>query len=219
MRSSSLDILVALADQVHELVGHARTRMLGNATHVRLAQVARLLLAFIFILNGLNWWWKVLPYPSASDPPLGHTPPFVQAMIDTGFMFAGIKVAELVIGLMLLVNRWVPLALIVAFPVSVGIWSVDFFLIAGSLRAQVFGWSVLALNTYLLLAYLRYFAPILATHATAWQAEADDVNSRPFSGGIVGSKPAVGVLGLIAVVLGMITSVWLVAMVVQQLAR
>ena len=185
----------------------------------RLAQVARLLLGFIYVLNGLNWWWKLLPYPSLLDPPLSNTPPFVQAMIDTGFMFDGTKVVEVVTGLMLLANVWVPLALLVALPVTVGIWSVDFFLISKSLRAQVFGWSVLTLNTYLLLVYIRYFTPMLVARATPSPSVADGARAMSGAGGAVGRKQALMVLGLVAVALGAIASFWLIVMAVRQLAR
>jgi len=180
----------------------------------RLTQIARLLLAFEYILNGLNWWWKILPFPSVSDPPLTRTPPFVQAMIDTGFMFAGTKAVEVVTGAMLLANRWVPLALVVAFPVTVGIWSVDFFLISHSLRAQLLGWSVLMLNTYLLFAYIRYFLPMLVARASPLGPQ---VGSQ--SGALVGWEQAITVLGILAVALGGVTSGWLIVMVAQQLAR
>jgi len=185
----------------------------------RLTQMARLLLAFEYILNGLNWWWKVLPFPSVSDPPLSQTPPFVQAMIDTGFMFSGTKAVEVVTGLLLLANRWVPLALVVAFPVTVGIWSVDFFLISTSLRAQVLGWSVLMLNTYLLFAYISYFLPMLVARATPWTAEIDDASAQSGAGGPLRRNQALMVLGFVAVVLGGVTCGWLVVMVAQQFAR
>jgi len=185
----------------------------------RLTQVARLLLAFEYILNGLNWWWKVLPYPSMSDPPLGQTPPFVQAMIDTGFMFQGTKAVEVVTGLMLLANLWVPLAVVVAFPVTVGIWSVDFFLISKSLRAQLLGWSVLTLNAYLLFAYIRYFVPMLVARATPWVAQVDGARTMSSVAGSSWPKGVLMILGIVAVALGGITSGWLIVMVVQQFAR
>src|SRR5262245_44713279 len=173
----------------------------------RLTQAARLLLAFEYVLNGLNWWWKVLPYPSAADPPLPQTPAFVQAMIDTGFMFSGTKAVEVVTGLMLLANLWVPLALVVAFPVTVGIWSVDFFLISSSLRAQLLGWSVLTLNSYLLFAYIGHFRPMLVARATPWVAESDGAGTMSSVDGALGwRRAALMIGGVVAVVLGGITS-------------
>ncbi len=178
---------------------------------VWLTHAARLLFGFDFLLNGINWWWKLLPYPSVWDPPLRQTPPFVQAMIDTGFMFDGIKVVEVVVGLLLLANRWVPLALVVAFPVTVAIWSVDFFLISMNVRAQVMGWSALALNTFLLFAYLNCYAPMLVSQATPSIPHNGLVQDRT-----IRSKGLLLALGFVAIALGLAVNAWLIVMVIQQ---
>jgi len=183
----------------------------------RLAQAARLLLGLEYVVNGLNWWWKILPFPSVSDPPLKNTPPFVQAMIDTDFMFAGTKVIEVVTGVMLLADLWVPLALVVAFPVTVGIWSVDFLLIPGLIRAQVLGWSVLLLNAFLLLAYLSCYRPMLVAKAKPFGRV--DVLPKPRQArGESLRKGGLAVLGIASVVLGVLANGWCVVMIVQRFA-
>lgn len=126
---------------------------------VRLVHAVRILFGFNFLLNGLNWWWKILPYPTIGDPPGG--PPFVQAMIDTGFLFDGIKLVEVVTGIAILANRYVPLALVVAFPVTVAAWAVDVGLLGHNVRAQVMGWAVLSMNGFLMLAYFEAYRPML----------------------------------------------------------
>jgi hypothetical protein len=130
----------------------------------KLVQAVRILFGVSFLLNGINWWWKILPYPTIGDPPGG--PAFVQAMIDTGFLFDGIKAIEVVAGVALLANRFVPLALAIAFPVTVAAWAVDIGLLGHSLRAQVMGWAVLAMNGFLMLAYLDAYRPMLLSRAT-----------------------------------------------------
>jgi hypothetical protein len=127
----------------------------------KLAVLSRYLFGFSFFINGINWWWKILPYPTRYDPPNIHTPHFVQAMIDTGFLFAGIKVVEVITGAALLANLYVALALVVAFPVTVAAWAVDVGLLGSSVRAQVLGWSVLLMNAFLLLAYIDSYLPML----------------------------------------------------------
>lgn len=130
----------------------------------RLVHAVRVLFGVNFLLNGINWWWKILPYPSIGDPPGG--PPFVQAMIDTGFLFDGIKVVEVVTGLAILANRYVPLALAVALPVTVAAWAVDIGLLGQSLRAQIMGWAVLTMNGFLMLAYFSSYRSMLESKAT-----------------------------------------------------
>jgi hypothetical protein len=134
---------------------------------VHLATTARFLFGFAFFINGVNWWWKVLPYPTIGDAPSANTPAFVQAMIDTGFLFDAIKVVEVIAGVALLANVYVPLALVVAFPVSVAVWAVDIGMLGQNLRAQVMGWAILLLNGFLLLAYIDRYLPMLAMRAPA----------------------------------------------------
>ena len=129
----------------------------------KLVHAVRLLFGLNFLLNGINWWWKILPYPTIGDPPGG--PPFVQAMIETGFLFGGIKVIEAVTAVAILANRFVPLALVVALPVTIAAWAVDVGLLGHSLRAQVMGWAVLAMNGFLMLAYFEAYRSVLAIRA------------------------------------------------------
>jgi hypothetical protein len=139
----------------------------GGADRIlfRLAHGARVFFGFILFVNGLNWWWKFLPYPSIHDQMLPHTPPFVQAMLNTGFMFDFVRILELAVGAGLLINCWVPLLVVVVFPLSLGIWAVDVFLIATSLRANVMGWAVFVLNGFLLASYFDSYLPMLVRTA------------------------------------------------------
>src|SRR5579871_1687061 len=135
----------------------------------KLAVLTRYLLGFDFFVNGVNWWWKILPYPALNDPPDAHTPHFVQAMIDSGFLFGAIKGVEVIAGLALLTNRFVPLALVIAFPVTVAAWAVDVGLLTESFRAQVMGWSLFTMNAFLMVAYLDSYRALLHAHATPGQ--------------------------------------------------
>lgn len=129
-----------------------------------LIHAVRILFGVNFLLNGFNWWWKILPYPTIGDPPGG--PAFVQAMIDTGFLFDGIKAVEVITGVAVLANRFVPLALAVAFPVTIAAWAVDVGLLGHSIRAQLMGWAVLTMNGFLMLAYLDVYRPMLVRRTT-----------------------------------------------------
>jgi hypothetical protein len=145
------------------------------------ANVPRLLLGFSFLINGVNWWWKILPYPSVLDLPLASTPHFVQAMIDTGFLFDAIKVVEVITGIMFLANPFVPLALVIAFPVAVAIWAVDIGLLGMNLRAEVMGWSVLLLNAFLLFAYLESYKGLFAGRVmpgSYWSVRSQSENAK-----------------------------------------
>lgn len=139
----------------------------------KLVHAVRILFGVNFLLNGINWWWKILPYPTIGDPPGG--PAFVQAMIDTGFLFDGIKAVEVFTGVVILANRFVPLALAVAFPVTIAAWAVDVGLLGHSIRAQLMGWAVLTMNGFLMLAYLDVYRPMLLRRATPGLPSGSDV--------------------------------------------
>jgi hypothetical protein len=141
---------------------------MSEGAYTRLVTLVRWLLGLDLIVNGLNWWVKlVTPYPSISDfadkPP---PPDFIGAMIATGFVFHVVKATELVAGIALLANRCVPLALVALLPISVNVFLVDWFL-AHRLRANVMGTGELLMNVALMLAYLEYYRPLLQARSSA----------------------------------------------------
>ena len=102
----------------------ASERILGFAL-----PTIRILLGLVCFANGFNWFFKIItPYPSMSDfvhfmPP----PDIVGALIENGILFHLVKVVELVAGIALLTNRFVPLALVVSMSVTVIVFIVDVF--------------------------------------------------------------------------------------------
>jgi putative oxidoreductase len=76
------------------------------------ATIARYLLGFIFTLFGLNGFLHFLPM--GSPPPLAAQ--FFGAMVQSHYM-AVVFALQLVCGLMLLANRYVPLALTILGPI------------------------------------------------------------------------------------------------------
>lgn len=143
----------------------------------------RLLLAVQYLMNGGNWWFKMLPFPNINDPTTGPTKhPVVFAMIDTGWMFQLAKATELLTGLALLFNVFVPVMLVVSMPVAVTTFLIDAFIFdyivgwfAGTVTTHVvvakvldlifFGGVVLAMQAYLMFAYLDCYKPMLVLRA------------------------------------------------------
>src|SRR4051812_8893717 len=70
-----------------------------------------------FLYNGLNYYIRFFPQPTGSSP-LSHE--LIAALTDTG-LFAVVKAIEVAVGLALLANRFVPLAVVAAFPISISI--------------------------------------------------------------------------------------------------
>jgi uncharacterized membrane protein YphA (DoxX/SURF4 family) len=78
--------------------------------------VARILLGLIFVFFGLNAFLHFLPSP----PPPGVAGQFVGAVFVSHY-YVAIFVLQVIGGVLLLANRYVPLALIILAPIIVNI--------------------------------------------------------------------------------------------------
>jgi putative oxidoreductase len=173
----------------------------------RLVTAVRLLLGAEFFINGLNWWVKLItPYPSISDA--GHLPKgdFVAAMIDTGILFHVVKTAELAAGIGLLGNWFVPLALVVVFPVTVNVFIVDAFL-HHRLRAFIMGSGAMLMNSFLMLAYLGHYRSMLRLRGVV-----DELNINAPGSSLRLTR---SILSVLAVMVGTVMVAWVVIMIVQ----
>ena len=81
-----------------------------------LNKVSRFLLGLIFLVFGLNGFLNFIPMP----PPSGVAAQFMGAMFVTNYL-AFIFAIQLIAGVLLLINRFVPLALTLLAPVIVNI--------------------------------------------------------------------------------------------------
>ncbi|MCW3838288.1 DoxX family membrane protein [Sphingomonas canadensis] len=189
----------------------------------RATQAVRLMLGFAYLVNGLNWFVKIItPYPSISDfvdymPP----PDIVGALIENGIMFHLAKGIEVVTGIALLANRFVPLSLVVAMTVTVPVFITDVFKPEWKLRAFLMGSGSLVMNVYLLFAYFDHFRPMMALKA-APNLHPD--RPQPAEGGAAAdllgalARPAMLALAPIALAMGLAMTVWLSTMIVQHAA-
>lgn len=74
-----------------------------------------------FVLHGLNHWMHFFPQPPGSSPLAAE---LIGALIHSG-LFTLVKAMEVVTGLMMLVNRLVPLAIVLATPIGISIAFMD----------------------------------------------------------------------------------------------
>ncbi|MBX3160518.1 MAG: DoxX family protein [Deltaproteobacteria bacterium] len=127
---------------------------------MRILHVARILLGLGFVVFATNYF---LPFLPAQDPPPAEALPFIGAFATSGFLTL-VKVIELGAGLLLLSNRFVPLALALLAPIIVGITGFHVLLApAGTPIAIVF----LVLELVLAWGYRRAFAPMLRARVAA----------------------------------------------------
>jgi hypothetical protein len=136
----------------------------------KLPTVARYLLGLAFFVFGLNGFLHFIPQPPISGPPAN----FAGAMIATGYLFQLVKGTEVVVGLLLLSNRYVPLALTLLAPVLVNIVAFHVFLEPAALALPL---VLLALELYLARSYRDAFAPML--HAQNAPHTSPPASGRP----------------------------------------
>ena len=120
---------------------------------------ARVALGLIFTVFGLNGFLHFLPQPPASGP----SADFAMALAATGYMFPLIKGTEVLAGVLLLANRWVPFALTILAPVVVNIVAFHAFLAPAGMGLPL---VVVALGVYLAWSERAAFAPLFRTHVT-----------------------------------------------------
>lgn len=85
--------------------------------NTKITLVLRLLLGLILFVMGANKFFHFLPMPPMEGPPAD----FMGALIATGYMFPLIAITEIVAGALLILNKWIGLALIFASIMSVNI--------------------------------------------------------------------------------------------------
>lgn len=164
----------------------------GPVAESRAIVAVRWLLGVQCLLSGLNWWFKILPFPNMFEPmvgPMKH--PILGAMIDSGWMFTAAKLIEISLGLALIFNRFTVLLLVLAFPVLMTTYVLDaipFFFrsipaaFAGTITARnlwasfldmlFFGGGVFVMQLYLMIEWLpdyrQLFTPVPGGTPPRW---------------------------------------------------
>jgi hypothetical protein len=109
-----------------------------------------------FLYNGLNFFVTFFPQPSGSSP-LSHE--LIGALIHSK-LFAVVKSLEALTGLAFLANRFVPLAAVLAFPISFSIAHLN-IVANGDLFSLITGGGVILLNGIIAVGHLDRFLPML----------------------------------------------------------
>ena len=118
--------------------------------------IARYLLGLPLLVFGLNAFLNFIPQPETPIPERAAA--FAGALVASGYMMPLIGLTLLGVGLLLVVNRFVPLALVLLAPFLVNSLAFHVFLEpAGLVPAGVFA----ALELYLAWAYRAAYRPLL----------------------------------------------------------
>jgi uncharacterized membrane protein YphA (DoxX/SURF4 family) len=122
---------------------------------------ARILMGLPLFVFGLNLFFNFIPQPKT--PMAEGATAFFGALVKSGYMMPLIGTTLVVVGALLLVNRFVPLALALFAPFIVNSLAFHVYLEpSGRPMAAIF----LALELYLAWVYRKAFGPMLRARVT-----------------------------------------------------
>jgi len=111
--------------------------------NARINKIARLSLGFILIYFGLNKFFNFLDIYFINQ----RTQELISTLSNTGFFFEFLGGLIIIVGIFLILNRFVPLALTVLAPFSIGI---TLFHIFYDMSNCTFSFVIFVLNVYLI---------------------------------------------------------------------
>jgi len=123
--------------------------------------VAQMLLGLVFFGFGLDGFLNFVPKPDPSTMPHGVVA-FASALVGTGYMMPLLKGTEVLVGALLLSDRFVPLALTLLAPVLVNIVLFHAFLSPSGLG---FALVLLALQLVLAWRHRSAYHPMLGARS------------------------------------------------------
>ena len=108
-----------------------------------------------FCIFGLNGFLNFIPQPKTPMPEGAAA--FAGALAKSGYMMPLVMGTQLLVGILLLLNRFVPLALVLIAPILVGILGFHIFLAPATIAP---GLVLLILELYLAWVYRDAFRPL-----------------------------------------------------------
>jgi hypothetical protein len=94
----------------------------------------RLVFGAFMIFSGLNGFFNFAPTPPLNEAALG----FVMAVVKTGYLMPTVKIMEILFGVALMSNRFVPAALVLFAPIYFNIFMINTFLDSNGLGMAIF---------------------------------------------------------------------------------
>jgi len=121
-----------------------------------LPSVARILMGLMFFVFGLNGFLHFIPQPK--EPMPDGVMALMGGFLKSGYMMPLIFGTQTIAGALLLLNCFVPLALVLIAPVIVNIIAFHIFLMPSTIAPGI---VVLVLELYLAWSYRKVYRPML----------------------------------------------------------
>ncbi|MFD1413412.1 DoxX family membrane protein [Oceanobacillus jeddahense] len=115
--------------------------------------ISRIGLGFIFLIAGLNGYFVIFNFE-----PFIATSPEAMSLFEFDYLLIIEKSLEIICGILLIINRFVPLALAILSPIIVNIFLLHLFLDRSLLLLAVI---LVVMQSYLLFCYRKNFISLL----------------------------------------------------------
>lgn len=117
--------------------------------------IVRILIGLLFVSSSIVVLFDLVPQPELQ----GDMKRFTEGLEASGYLMPMIKIVELACGVAFLAGRFIPLATVIIFPVSVNILMVHLFLDPAGLPVAIF---LILGNLFLAYACRRHYRPLFA---------------------------------------------------------
>ena len=117
--------------------------------------VVRILMGLMFLFASIVVLFNLVKAPE----PTGNIKTFMDGIMATHYLLTLIKVTELVCGVAFIIGRFVPLATVIIFPITLNILLFHAFVAPEGLPTAI---ALLVGNLFLAYAYRKNYVPLLA---------------------------------------------------------
>lgn len=117
-----------------------------------------------YLIHGLNYYMEFVQQPPGSA---SLSRQLISALIATG-LFDLVKIAEIIFGVLLLANRFVPLSVLASLPINAAIIWINLVL-KGDVDGIFIGTVITLIHGFLVVAYFPYLKSILAYRSSLWR--------------------------------------------------
>ncbi|MDT0555637.1 DoxX family membrane protein [Patiriisocius hiemis] len=116
-------------------------------------KILRLLLGLSLLIFGIN---KFIGFIPMFEMPVAAAN-FMESLESTGYVLYVVAILEIIIGILLLLNKWVPFALILLAPISANILLFHLFLDVSDILVAII---IASLNIILIYKYWKSYRPL-----------------------------------------------------------
>lgn len=125
------------------------------------ALISRILLGFLYLVFGLDYFLHFIPYQPLHTGAAGA---FIAGLKGTGYFYPMQKVIQITCGLSLLFNRYPAFSAVVLFPISLNVLLFHTFLVPSG---WLMGVTLVVPNLLLGYAYRKYYVGMFTAQPVA----------------------------------------------------